>query len=214
MADERASSAEASATEAYHQLGLQRINLKLGVDLPAGSNADSISDQVLSVFGRWRLEEGQEILDLADYSHVPDGPGVVLIGHLWHFGIDWGYGRPGLYYASRRNLTGPLDQRLGQALTGLLEKSIRLLAEDDMQPALPPRCGDLQIQINDRLRHPNDAASEAEFRPAVEALVARIYGGQAKIEPETDPGERLGWRVQATTAPASLEDLLATLAAR
>jgi hypothetical protein len=212
VADERASSADVSATEAYDQLGLQRINLKLGVELPAGSNADSISDQVLSVFGRWRLEEGEEILDLADYSHIPDGPGVVLVGHLWHFGIDWGYGRPGLYYASRRNLTGPLDQRLEQALTGLLEKSIRLLADDDMQPAPLPRCGDLQIQINDRLRHPNNAASEAEFRPAVEALVARIYGGKAEIEPETDPGERLGWRVKATTAPASLAEVRAALA--
>ena len=59
--------------------GLQRFDLKLHLDGPSDFDSDQADDALLAIFGEWRLEEGEEIIDLADYSHVPEGPGVLLI---------------------------------------------------------------------------------------------------------------------------------------
>src|SRR5437867_2091884 len=42
------------------------------------------------------------LIDVADYAHVPDGPGVILIGHEVDYGIDLGGGRTGLLTTRKR----------------------------------------------------------------------------------------------------------------
>jgi hypothetical protein len=177
--------------------GLQRLDLKLFAALAAASDMDDVSDRVLAVFGRWRLEEGEEIVDLADYAHVPDGPGVILISHRWQFGIDWAGGAPGFFYSSRKGLSGTFTARLAQALRGLLARSERLVREPEMEGALRARAGELDIVVNDRLHFPNGDAADREVRPAVDAVVRALYGGApGEVNRESDPGRRLGYRVR------------------
>src|SRR4029077_431582 len=42
------------------------------------------------------------LVDVADYAHVPDGPGVILIGHDVDYGIDLAGGRTGLLTTRKR----------------------------------------------------------------------------------------------------------------
>jgi hypothetical protein len=202
-----------SPLDAPERQGLQRLNLKLFLEAAAGFDMDEISDRLLVVFGRWRLEEGEEIIDLADYAHVPEGPGIILISHRWHFGIDWDGGKPGLFFSSRKSLKGTLAERIAQALRGLLDKGERLLAEAEISPAVRPRCGELEIIVNDRLLFPNTAEADAQVRPAVGEVVKRLYGGaQVHVERESDPGRRLGYRVRAAVpASATIQELAGRL---
>ena len=177
--------------------GFQKLDLKLFVTPNDSLGMDAYCDKMLSIFGRWRLEEGEEIIDLADYAHVPNGPGVLLVGHRWQFSFDWEGGAPGLWFSTRKNLTGSLAERLTQAIRGLLEKSARLLAEPELQGVVEPRLGELQVVVNDRMRYPNTDEADAAFRPAVDEVVGRLYdGAEAAVEREADPERRLGYRIQ------------------
>jgi hypothetical protein len=189
--------------------GLQKINVKLFAEAPASFDADVL----LAIFGRWRLIEGEEIVDLADYAHVDRGPGCLLISHRWHFGIDLAEGAPGFFYSTRSGLEGTLAERICQAMRGLLEKTARLVAEPDFPADVRPRLHDLEVVFNDRLLLPNTDASDAEARPGLAQALERIHGpGPVRLEREKDPLRRLGYRVKVErTGSSSVETLLGRL---
>ena len=96
--------------------GLQKFDVKINVSLKNGVDQDDVCDRLLAVFGRWRSEEGEEIVDLQDYSHVPEGPGIVLVSKRWVLSVDWRGEQPGLYLSTRRNLDGTTSERLAASL--------------------------------------------------------------------------------------------------
>lgn len=189
--------------------GLQKLNVKLRLDAPPELDYDVL----LHIFGRWRLEPNEEIMDLADYGHVDHGPNCLLVSHRWHFGIDLTGGVPGLFLSVRQGLSGAPAERVAEAVRLCLEKSRRLCAEPEMPRAARPLCGELEIVLNDRLLAPHTPATDAEWRPAVESLGNRLYGaGVARLEVEEDRTRRLGYRLSAPGCAATLDDLLGRLA--
>ncbi len=181
---------------------LQKINVKFGIDAPADADWDSL----LNIFSRWRLEEGEEILDLADYSHVPEAPSIILVSKRWQLGIDFARGTgenragnwPGLFYASRKGLEDDLGARLRSVATSALEKFQRLAGEKEFPPGVKILCAELDIVFNDRLLAPNDDETDALIRPAVEETLACLYDeGGFELERESDPGRRLAYCARA-----------------
>ena len=78
------------------------------IDLPA----------FVPLFHGWiqrRILDGVPI-DVADYAHVPDGPGVMLIGHEADRSLDLGEGRPGVLYQRKRDGEGTLEDRFAAAI--------------------------------------------------------------------------------------------------
>jgi len=172
--------------------GLQKINVKLFLEAPSGADYDFL----LPIFGRWRLEEGEEIIDLADYLHVPDGPGCLLVSHRWHFGIDFTGGRPGIFLSTRKGLEGDAESRFAHALRACAEKGQRLLAEEEVPPGVRLRPGELEVVVNDRVLFPNCDESEETLRPGLVAALDGTYGkGACTLERERDPRRRLGWLI-------------------
>ena len=201
--------AQGTAPEAADRAGLQKINVKLLLELPPGFDHDVL----LGIFGRWRLDPGEEILDLADYGHVEDGPGCLMLSHRWQFGIDHAGGVPGLFYATRKGLSGDLAERLAQAIAGFLAKAQRLAAEPTFPRGVVLRCGELEVTLNDRLQAPNTDAMDATVRPALDQVLRRLYGSSdVRVEREKDPSRRLGYRVHAPASGLSLAELARRLA--
>jgi len=177
---------------------IQKINVKISL----ASAVDA--DRLLPVFGRWRLEEGEEIVDLADYCHVPEGPGVLLVSKRWHFGIDFA-DWPGLFYSSRaassdpaQRLSGDLESRVSSVFRACVEKSVKLLAEPELAD-VSAACDKIEIIFNDRLLMPNDAPTAALAEPAVRALCDEVWGaGESELRHDENPGHRLGWTAAST----------------
>ena len=65
---------------------LQRIVVKFHLD--DGSPVEL--DKVIPVFHRWIQTGAVEglLIDVADYSHVPQGPGVMLIAHEGNYALE------------------------------------------------------------------------------------------------------------------------------
>ena len=181
---------------------LQKINVKFGID----AAADADWDALLNIFSRWRLEEGEEILDLADYSHVPEAPSIILVSKRWQLGVDFSRGTgedraggwAGLLYASRKGLEGDLGARLRSVLVSALEKFQRLVGEKEFPRGVTILYGELDIAFNDRLLVPNNDEMDALVRPTVEEVLAALYGDEGcSVEREDDPGRRLAYCARA-----------------
>src|SRR5262245_58264691 len=78
-----------------------RLSLKLFAAQPI---ARGDLHRFIGVFHRFIQEAAVPglLIDVADYAHVPDGPGVILIGHEVDYGIDLARGRTGLLTLRKR----------------------------------------------------------------------------------------------------------------
>lgn len=143
---------------------------------------------LIPVFHRW-IRDGvlkdELAIDVADYSHVHEGPGVVLIGHGGDYYYDLGEGKAGLLYSRKRAFEGDLEARLRDAIRRATKACEQLEAEGVGLKFDRKR---LSVRVPDRLHAPNDDASYA----ALEALVGRVVkdelGGDAKLTREQRPG--------------------------
>jgi hypothetical protein len=133
----------------------------------------------IPVFHDWikhhRLPE--LLIDVANYAHVPRGPGVALIGHQGDYYIDEAEGRPGLLYGRKRQ-AGPdqPDERLVDAFRRALQAAV-LLEGDSGLAGLRFRGDELLFRVNDRLLAPPGEDTFAAFRPALDALCSRLFAG-------------------------------------
>jgi hypothetical protein len=190
---------------------LQRIGLKVFA-------ADGVAlrpREVVPVFHRWiqsRALADHLLIDVADYEHVPEGPGILLVAHEANLSLDLGDGRMGLAYARKAPLPGALADRL-RAVARAALTACRLLEDDAaLGGRLRFRADQLYLFANDRLHAPNAEATRAAFEPALRPLLDSAYGDvTCTIAPEADAQERFGVRVTASRS-FSVRDVLQRLA--
>jgi len=168
----------------------QRLSIKIFAADPGAVDLDVFTP----IFHRWiqnRAVEGL-LIDVADYKHVPDGPGILLIGHEADYSLDMAEGRPGLLYTRKRELPASLDEGLRQARRLALAACQLIEAETalrfDVQQA--------EVTLLDRLNTPNTEENFAALEPQVRAVFADL--GKLNItRAYTDPRYPLSFLVAA-----------------
>lgn len=178
------------------RVSAKKLQLKLYAE------GDVELDKVVRVFHGWIRDHALDelLIDVADYQHVPNGPGIALIGHASDYFFDLGEGRPGLLYSRKRDAP---DAVLADALGRLLAAASLLEAE-----GVRFRTDELLVRVNDRLAT-DDFDS---VRGALAALLPRVVDA-FEIEPESAPKARLSARVRAPAA-GDIATLRQRLAAR
>jgi len=183
----------------------ERLQLKLYLEPSAHFELEAL----IPVFHRFIRDQVLKdlMIDVVDYSHVPDGPGVVLIGHAADYYVGALDGAFGLVYSRKRGGPGP-EQRLEDALRRLINAARLLEQESGLK--LRFQSNQLSLRLTDRLRAPNDDATFASTEAEVRALFGRVYGGEIAIERLPGSKEPLALRIKCPSAP-SLEALLEKL---
>jgi hypothetical protein len=191
------------------------VNLQqLEVKLYCRPGADAVdAETYIGIFHRWiqqdRLGRDFLLIDVADYRHVPEGPGVMIIAHGAHWRIDTAGGELGLAFARKRDPLGPAPGKLAEAFTWALRAAAAL----EKEPALGGRvsfCTDrVRVAVVSRAAAgPEDFAA---LRPDLEALAARLWpGAAAAVEPVGHRGEPLAAELRSA-ADESAAALLARL---
>ncbi len=153
------------------------------------------------------------LIDVADYAHVPEGPGVVLIGHDVDYGIDRAGGRTGLL-VTRKHYG---DMSLCDALRDTLRKGLVAIRaiEDEGSLKLHFAADAFALQFPDRLAAPNTDDAFAAIQAEIAPVFAELFGG-AKHEISwsyaDDPGKLLTLSV-AVKETVDADALLARLGA-
>ena len=136
----------------------------------SGSRVDWAS--LIPVFHRW-IQEGTmaEILpvDVADYSHVPMGPGVLLIGHHATVSVDNRENRLGVLYLRKTVLEGSVADKLRHSCQGAVRAARQLEREADLRGLVFDETS-LEMFVNDRLLAPNIPGTWASLRRDLERV--------------------------------------------
>ncbi|MFY7695146.1 MAG: hypothetical protein ACOVQK_02270 [Cyanobium sp.] len=141
------------------------------------------------------------LIDVADYRHVPEGPGIMLISHEINYAMEHGGGQFGLS-AQRKMGEGASHQERIVNLVKRLALFGSLLESDGRLGGHLRLEGERFFYVaNDRLRLPNTDEGFAALKPDLEAAAQTLYGGAAPVTVTrvgNDPRDRLTAVVETT----------------
>src|SRR5687768_706406 len=134
-----------------------RVQIKYFLENPEAVDLSAF----IALFQNWiqhhKLDE--ILIDVADYSHVFQGPGVLLIGHAGDFGLDMGEGRPGLLYTRKHQSGVSLPDQLRTSFVQALTACRLIEQEQGLKPRLKFRTDAVEVRFLDRLQLPNKPES-------------------------------------------------------
>jgi hypothetical protein len=188
---------------------LQHVNVKLLVRNPE----DVDLEPLIPVFHDWIQNQAGEglLLDVADYRHVAEGPGVVLIGHEANYSVDNTDRRLGVRYNRKAQFDGSNQDRLKQATRAALTACRRLEAEPRLGGKLRFNGQEMEVFLNDRLLAPASEAARQAFQSEFKTFFQQLFrGGNFSLSYRTDPRKLFTVSVK-TTQPFPLADLLENL---
>ena len=191
-------------------MDLQHVNSKLIVQNPEAADLEA----VITVFHGWiqNRELEEVLLDVADYRHVPGGPGVVLIGHEANYSLDHAGNRLGVRYNRKAPLVGSPQDLLEQATRAALRACARLESDERLQGNIRFNGREMELFVNDRLLAPNVDATREAMEPEIRTLCTRLFAGDAySLEYSSDPRNLFSVNVTALeefTSGQLLENLL------
>jgi hypothetical protein len=166
-------------------------------------------DKLVPVFHEWiraKKISDELLIDVADYAHVPQGPGVVLIGHQSDYYLDVADDRPGLLYSRKRGFDGDFQAAVDDAFRRALN-ACRLL-EEESSLGLEFATGELLFRVQDRLNAPNQSTTYDAYKPALEKAATAFFGKTPSLERIGTEREAFAVRVD-TGSTGSVAEALA-----
>jgi len=162
----------------------------------------------IDLFHGWIQASDGVYHDVADYSHMHQGPGIVLVAPDFYVSVDETGGRRGFLYSQKALLDGTNQERLAKVFQSALENCRRLQAEPALQRKIEFRFDEFEITLADRLLAPNGDESYQALKAEIEPFVSRLLGGApVSLQQESDARRRVRLRIQAMT-PVELPVLL------
>jgi hypothetical protein len=178
-------------------MNLERFSLKFF----ARPGADINEAIFIDIFHEWiRLKRLSGILlDVVDYRHVPEGPGIMLISHDINFSVAYSGGRFKLSAQRKRGAGLTQQERILELIRASVEFGALLETDPRLNGRLRLEGGAFHYIANDRLLAPNTTATFLALQPDLSAVATRLYPGQrvSLTRQQNDPRERLTALVEA-----------------
>jgi hypothetical protein len=189
---------------------LRKFCVKFFAEDPAAVKLDAF----IPVYHRWIQQQSVEgqLVDVADYGHLPQGPGVLLVAHEADYCMDAMEGPLGLLYNRKISAGGRLSDRLASGLRAALVACVKLENEPEFQGKLRFKAGRALFIANDRLNAPNTEEAFRSLRSDLGAALAKVYPSIA--EPRrisSDPRSRLTVEVSSLEPVRDVASLLSRL---
>lgn len=184
-----------------------KLSLKLFVDGAAGVPGEAF----VKVFQAWIRDQslpGHLLIDVADYTHVPGGPGTVLVAHEANIHLDHDENRPGVLYVRKQPVAGAgnLRERLATVFRATFQAAAKLEADRALD-GIRVRTEEAVLRVHDRLHAPNTEATFIAVNPDLQAFLADVYQGDVALEHRHDPQRLFEVRIRSTAKPTVAEML-------
>jgi hypothetical protein len=168
---------------------------------------------IVPVFHTWiqkHTMEGHLLIDVAEYKHVENGPGTVLVAHEGNFSTDMAIGGgPGLLYMRKQPLEGDLVARIRQVLKISLVATAAMEGEEKLAGKVRFRTDNPLFRIYDRLEAPNAAVTFEVIQGALQAVLEGVYGSSVKLT--FHPDAQGVFEVRIAGAAIEVSNLLARI---
>jgi hypothetical protein len=187
----------------------KRIIAKLFVENPQ----DVQPEAIVHLFHRWIQQHAVEglLIDVADYKHVFNGPGTILIGHEGDYAYTTFDGRAGLQYTLKQSEAESLNEALAITLRRAVDAAEKLQADESLS-GVRVNFREIQIALADRLQYPNQPEVLATVQPHVQALANVLFGGETVVQVADDDNRNLITFIVKSETAISLQDVTQRLA--
>ena len=188
---------------------IQHVTLKLHLE----HSGEVDLEPLIPIFHDWVREQSCEetLVDVADYRHVPAGPGILLVGHEADFSLDWGDNRLGVLYNRKARLGGENRVRFRQALRAVLTTCRKLEEDGRLEGKLGFESRAFELGVNDRLLAPNNPETYASLSPEIASFCDGLFGrNNYAVTHQADPRRRFSVLVE-TPLPMDRSGLLQAL---
>ena len=167
-----------------HKFGLKRKIKSLQTDV----------ESFVHLFHNWIQEDkipNHIMVDVVDYKHLPDGPGIMLIAHEGYFSLDFEDNELGLLYMRKTQLGDNVTETLS-AIQQILDFAAELIRIDSAIGEKIEFLDEYQLISNDRYEFPNNLESEKKLLVAASG----VFSDAVLSVPETLKGSRLKINIQ------------------
>jgi hypothetical protein len=174
---------------------IQHVNVKLFAEPPAQVNWPDI----IPVFHRWIQRESlpETLIDVADYAHVPAGPGILLVAHEAFYSVDNRANALGFLYNRRTALPGTTQEKLRQAYDSAVAGARLLENEPEFKGTLRFDPRNIEVFVNDRLLAPNTEETWDELKPELEGFFSEAFGAAPSMQWDSNARGLFRVRVQS-----------------
>ena len=154
---------------------------RLGVKFSLKREPSLKPDDIMPIFQRWIQEHRIEgmLIDVIDYKHVPDGPGIVLIADEADIAYDLSDGEIGLNVIRKRDLPAALSEALRLVVSSALEAARALEAEAPGDIVFDFSAA--KISFLDRMNYRNEAQIFEESREVLTDTLSEIFGAPVTV---------------------------------
>lgn len=191
-------------------MDLHKFCVKFFAENPAAVELGSF----IPVFHRWIQKQSVEglLIDVADYGHLPQSPGVMLIAHEADYSMDSMEGPLGLLYNRKTSIGGRLSDRIADGFRSALGGCVKLENEPEFLGKVKFRAADPLFIANDRLNAPNTEEAFQALRSDLSAALAKVYPSNFELRRiSVDPRARLTVQVASVEPVRDVASLLARL---
>ena len=174
---------------------LQKFGIKIFLD----ANGSYSSKDFIPVFHSWiqdKIVADNLVIDVADYSHIPDGPGIMLIAHEGHFSLDQENLQPGIMYMRKTELEGSFKVRFKKVLSTAVEAADRL-HNNNINKKIHFINNSFRFIANDRLYAKNTIENQTLYKNNIKKILNEIYpDSNIEFDDVSNNNERLAFTVQ------------------
>lgn len=163
---------------------------KIDVKVFATKGEDIDPYEFVPVLQRWIQEHTVPgtLIDVADYSHMHQGPGVILVGHQYNVSVDYAEGKMGVLFHYKRPAESTFAERAKSAVKQALNAATLLEEDAAFKGRLAFDTNTVQLIVNDRSidvsaakEAVNGALPEAEFTETGDARNRASFRLPAKV---------------------------------
>ncbi len=183
---------------------LKQIDIKVFAE----DTSDVQAFEFVAVLQRWIQEHTIPgiLIDVADYSHISNGAGVILVGHEYNLSIDYTGGRMGLLVHSKLPPEDSLEKRIASAMKLAFNACAILEEEGEFKARLKFSRTQFRFLASDRRRAPNTNDTYTQLAPILEAAAKAISAGDVTLtRVNDDPNERLAVAVETSSEVVTQE---------
>ena len=135
-------------------------------------------DEAINVFHSWIQKDllNDLMIDVVDYSHVPSGPGIMLIGHESDYAYDELIA-PGLRYTWKKNTSESFTNVFLQAMEHVVSAcSLFESAEFGSKKGVRFNTSYIEVKILDRRLYPHTNATIENVQEVLLTTLQEVYG--------------------------------------